>query len=120
MQKKWRTPRLRYPRRKGGPISNILEIVETAGLAAEINEISKKVSMDTGNGGSGESELEAEPMDVEEDEVYARRYDEDMGASAARSRTKGSRRKWRTLTGSSWGDQRNRRRIVKISCGIHG
>jgi hypothetical protein len=65
--------------------TNILEIDETAGMVAEIEVISKKVSMDTSNNGSSDEESEAEPMEVEDDEVciYAKRYDDAMEASGS-------------------------------------
>jgi hypothetical protein len=37
--------------------------------------------MDTANNGSSDDESEAEPMDVEDDAVYAKRHDDDMEAS---------------------------------------
>ena len=37
--------------------------------------------MDTANNGSSDDESEAEPMDVEDDAVYAKRQDDDMEAS---------------------------------------
>jgi hypothetical protein len=80
--------------------TNILEIDDTAGMAAEINEISKKASMDTANDGSSESASEAEPMDVEERVKYMPRGMTRIWGPVAR--TKQSRRRWRTLTGSSW------------------
>jgi hypothetical protein len=58
-----------------------LEVDETAALASEIAEISKKVSMDTTTNDSSDDELEAEPMDVEDDAVYAKRYGDDMEVS---------------------------------------
>ena len=64
--------------------SNTREIEVTAGMAAEIGNIAKKtkVTMATGvEDSSGESE--AEPTDVEDDAVYAKRYDDDMEISGS-------------------------------------
>jgi hypothetical protein len=75
---------LEYPEEALTPeerTSNTLEIDETAGMAAEIEEISKQVSMDTANNGTSDEESEAEPMDVEDDAVYAKRHDDDMEIS---------------------------------------
>jgi hypothetical protein len=112
--------RLEYPEETLTPEerkTNILEIDETAGMAAEIDEISKKVAMDTAPNDSHDGDSEAEPMDVEDDAVYAKRYDDDMEVSGPVFRTKKSRSRWRTPTGNSWERQQTLRRIEKISCG---
>jgi hypothetical protein len=65
--------RLKYPEETLTPEerrTNILDVDETAALASEIEEISKKVSMDTATNGSSDDESEAEPMDVEDDALY--------------------------------------------------
>jgi hypothetical protein len=94
--------------------TNILDIVETAGLAAEINEIPKKVSMDMGNDGSDGSEAEAEPMDVEEDEVYAKRYGDDMETSEPdkKESEKMANADWEQL-GESAKSKKNRANFVR-------
>ena len=58
-----------------------MEVDTTAALASEINVISKKVTMSTATNDTSEDEEAAEPMDVEEDTVYAKRHDDDMEIS---------------------------------------
>ena len=50
----------------------------TASLTSELKEVAKKVSISTEDTAMSEDEEVAEPMDVEDDAVYAKRYDEDM------------------------------------------
>jgi hypothetical protein len=51
--------------------TNVLEV-------DEIEVISKKVTMSTENTDMSEDDEATEPIDVEEDAVYAKRHDEDM------------------------------------------
>jgi hypothetical protein len=90
--------------------TNILEVDTTAALASEIDVISKKVTMSTATDDMSEDEEVAEPMDVEDNTVYAKRYDGDMESVAL---TRRSRRRWRTTTGISWGRLIRRGRIKK-------
>jgi hypothetical protein len=56
-----------------------VEVIGTAGLFDEIDKISKKgVSMATEE---SDGETEAEPMEVEDDSVYAQRYEDNMDLS---------------------------------------
>ena len=50
----------------------------TASLASELKEVAKKVSISTEDTAMSEDEEVAEPMEDEDDAVYAKRYDEDM------------------------------------------
>jgi hypothetical protein len=95
--------------------TNLLEVDTTAALASEIEVISKKVSMNTATNDSSDDEEEAEPMDVEDDTVYAERHGDDMEASDRDK--KGSRRRWRPTTGISWVRRIKRRRIKKVRTG---
>jgi hypothetical protein len=120
--------RLEYPeetltpeeRRSNIQQSNILEVDETAGMAAEIDEISKNTADDgpsgdeSANDGPSGDESEAEPMDVEDDAVYAKRHDEDMETNGP---DKGESEKMANADWEHWENQQNRRRIEKTSCG---
>ena len=55
-----------------------MEIDMTASLTSELKEVAKKVSISTEDTAMSEDEEVPEPMEVEEDSVYAKRYDEDM------------------------------------------
>jgi hypothetical protein len=75
---------LKYPEEMITPeerSTNTLEVDSTAALASEIDVILKKVTMSTANTDMSEDEEVAEPMDVEEDTVYAKRYDDNMEIS---------------------------------------
>jgi hypothetical protein len=74
--------KLEYPEETLTPeerATNILEIDDTAGMVAAVT----KVTIDTpaSKNDSSDNESEAEPMDVEDDEVYANRYEADMDVS---------------------------------------
>jgi hypothetical protein len=58
--------------------TNTLEVDMTASLASELKGVSKKVRISTENTDMSEDDEAPEPMDVEGDAVYAKRYDADM------------------------------------------
>ena len=55
-----------------------MEVDMTASLASELKEVSRKVRISTEDTAMSEEEEVPEPMDVEDDAVYAKRYDADM------------------------------------------
>jgi hypothetical protein len=63
--------------------TNILEDDMTASLASELKEVSKNVRISTENTNMSEDDETPEPMDVEDDAVYAKRYDDDMEISGS-------------------------------------